>query len=295
MTTLPYQTQVLFLESDRANLQMLYQQKRVQLAEASIKARSQYDRRIASRRQLIDARLEEMTGIELQIAAQDHAIAALRMQARTIREIEIPARQQYIAALQAERAANHEEHVELYNQYQRQQRSPLRWFGGPLYAVRIASTLQQEKSRMQSLLSRKTGIDQQLIRSQSDIPTLNGKIQDLLARAAQAEGRKLTLQGTRARLDAQIQELLLGDLAQLEQEKLNPPQVENLRQEVENLCVRIEHVNDQIDAILDTRYAEIVALAAAFRTMLPSSTANNGWEEMQGLLDELQFIADHRP
>ena len=293
MTAVPYQIQVQFLESDRANVQLAYQQKRVQLTAEIIKARAQYDRRIATRRQIIDARLEEMHGIELQIEAQEHAIAALRMQAWTIREIEIPARQQYITALQAERAANHEEHVTLYNQYQRQQRSPLRWFGGPLYAVRIASTLQQEKSRMQSLKSRKTGIDQQLIRSQPDIPTLNGKIQDLLARAAQAEGRKLTLQGIRARLDAQIQELLLGDLAQLEQEKLNPPQVESLREEVENLRVRIERINAKINALLDTRYAEIIALAATFRTRIPAPGAN-GWDEIQGLLDELQFIADHR-
>jgi hypothetical protein len=121
-----------------------------------------------------------------------------------------------------------------------------------------------------------------------------GEIARLRTRSSRLQASKQRTQGAYELLLAEISDLLEEDLAQLEAERFDPPETRDLRKEITDLLAQDGRLASTITTILDERRAEILDEAGKLRYQIASS-AGDGWDVIEGLLLELQFINQHHP
>lgn len=294
----PYQRRVITLETQRNTVQEQIQQKRTQLVDLTVRAYASIERRILSKQRFISAKWQKLLAIEMDLTATDEEIGDVWARIRLIAEVEIPAKEQVIALLHAERNAIYQKRVERTGEFHQVQSSGKGRFrrivGGPIQAFRDVSTLNQIVANDERLVAQRTHILQQIARMEPDIPRLQGQIGSLTTQARRLRARKQRTKGDYDLLAAEISDLLEEDLAELEAERFNPPETRELRKEIADLIQQDGRLASTITTILDERRAEILDEAGKLRYQITVS-AGDGWDVIEGLLWELQFIQQHHP
>ena len=293
----PYQRRVLTLETQRGSILAQIHEKRAQLVEMTVSAYAGIERRIQSKQRFIAAKWKQLLALEMDLSAADEEIGDVCASIRLIAEVEIPAKQQVIGLLQAERMAIYQKRVERTGEFHRIQSSGKSRFkrivGGPIQSFRDVQTLNGIVANDERLVAQRTHILQQQARMEPDIPRLQGEIARLRTRITRLQAGKQRTQGAHDLLLAEISDLLEVDLAQLEEERFDPPETRELREEIVKLIEQEGRLASTITSILDERRAEILDEAGKLRTQV-SLPADDGWSVIEGLLWELQFIDQHR-
>ena len=294
----PYQRRVITLETQRGTVLAQIQSKRAQLIDLTVKAYAGIERRIQSKQRFIAAKWKQLLAIEMDLAAVDEEIGDVWARIHLIAEVEIPAKEQVIELLQKERIAIYEKRVERTAEFHQLQSSGKgrlkRLVGGPIQAFRDVSTLNQIVANDERLVAQRTHILQQLARMEPDIPRLQGEIAHLRTRVSRLQAGKQRTHGAYDLLLAEISDLLEEDLAELEAERFDPPETRELREEIAKLIEQDGRLVSTITTILDERRAEILDEAGKLRTQIAYPAAS-GWDVIEGLLWELQFINQHHP